>query len=269
MFYDLSPDTVAFSTERRTEDIDQPYAGFNVNPFTGDDPTHVATCQQQLADELHLPLHRIVIPHQVHGSRCLLVDEDLLSQLAAQDATASVPFVPALEGVDGLLTNIPEVCIGVSTADCVPLLFYDSVTSSLGVAHAGWRGTVACIGHLLLAQMHEAFGTRPQDVHCLIGPCIGPEVYEVGEDVYQAFSQEGFPMSQIARSIPAASSADSRRWLLDLWQANVWQLQRAGLPLANITVSGICTYTDYARFFSARRLGIASGRIFSGLVLRR
>lgn len=268
MLYDLAPNIIAFSTERRTEDIYQPYAGFNVNPFTGDAPSHVALCQRQLANDLQLPLERLVIPHQVHGTRSLLVDQALLSQLADDAPSDSAPFLPQMEGVDALLTNLPEVCIGVSTADCVPLLFFDPVTHSIGVAHAGWRGTVARIGVLTVARMYEAFGAHPQDVRCIIGPSIGPKAFEVGDDVYLSFSQAGFPMPRIARRIPFASSAHSRRWRLDLWQANAWQLLCAGLLSENITISGICTHTDYARFFSARRLGISSGRIFSGLVMR-
>ena len=259
MLYNVPPNFIAFSTERRTDEADRPYAGFNVTPYTGDFPSRVRTSQKRLASHLHIPFENLVIPRQVHGIKCVAVDERLLS---------SEQRAEELDGVDALITNLPEVCVGVSTADCVPLLFYDSSTGAIGAAHAGWRGTVARIGVLTIAKMFEAYGSRSSDLHCLIGPSIGPEAFEVGEDVYDAFHLAGFPMGQIATRLTQPGVRSPRRWRINLWEANAWQLQRAGVPPHQIFISGICCYTEYAHYFSARRLGINSGRTFSGILRR-
>lgn len=279
MLYEIDSAITAFSTERRTQDIDQPYAGFNVTPYVGDSPSRIGVCQRQLAKYLHIPVHQLIIPHQVHGNRMLVVDQSLLQRLSEDTFKESQPEdvvgwdgayqSPLLDGYDALLTNLPEVCIGVSTADCVPLLFYDTRTRAMAVAHAGWRGTVLRIGVLTLARMYEVFGSRGKDVLCVIGPSIGPRAFEVNEDVFDAFRLASFPMEQIAHRLLPADSQVPRRWCIDLWKANAWQLQEAGIPPQNISITGICTYTDYNRFFSARRLGINSGRIFSGILRRQ
>lgn len=257
MLYDIAPNIAAFSTERHTEESDLPYAGFNVTPYTGDLPSHVASCHEQLASSLHISPSRIIIPHQVHGTRIAIVDEQFLTHPDDR-----------LEGVDAVVSNLIDVCLGVSTADCVPLLFYDPKQEVIGATHAGWRGTVARIGVLTLAKMYESFGSSPQDVLCLIGPSIGPEAFEVREDVYDSFRLAGFPMDEIATAVEQYEHFVPPRWRINLWKANAWQLQCAGLPARNISITGICTYTDYARFFSARRLGIQSGRIYTGILRR-
>ena len=91
------------------------------------------------------------------------------------------------------------------------------------------------------------------------GPGISLDAFEVGDEVYQAFCEAGFPMERIARR-------DSK-WHLDLWEANRLQLLEQGVPEAQVSVAGICTYRQNDRFFSARRQGIRSGRILSGILL--
>ena len=139
---------------------------------------------------------------------------------------------------------------------------YDRVTGAIAAAHAGWRGTVARIGVQTLQAMQEAYGTKADDVACVVGPSIGPEAFEVGGEVYETFAEAGFPMDDIAYRHP-----ETRKWHIDLWQANVWQLMQAGVQEEAIQVSGVCTYMNHARFFSARRLGINSGRMFTGIMI--
>lgn len=91
------------------------------------------------------------------------------------------------------------------------------------------------------------------------------QAFEVGQEVYDAFAATGqFPMSQIARRYPSKEGAE--KWHIDLWAANFLTLEQCGLPMEHIQVSGVCTYTQSDRFFSARRLGINSGRIFTGIM---
>ena len=90
------------------------------------------------------------------------------------------------------------------------------------------------------------------------------DAFEVGDEVYAEFSRAGFEMEKIARHYPAADGGE--KWHIDLWEANRLQLIEAGIPSNRIEVAGICTWTRHREFFSARRLGINSGRIFNGII---
>ena len=248
MTYALAEHITAFSTERHCTEQAAPYDGFNITHYCGDEAEHVRRCREQLCAQLGIPDSRLIVPRQVHGVRIEEVTEQHLGV--------------AFEDTDALITRLKGVCIGVSTANCVPLLMYDQGTGAIAAAHAGWRGTVGRIGVLTLQAMQEAYGTKADDVSCVVGPSIGPEAFEVGEEVYETFAEAGFPMNDIAYLHPA-----TRKWHIDLWQANVWQLMQAGVQENAIQVSGVCTYMNHARFFSARRLGINSGRIFTGIMI--
>ncbi len=123
--------------------------------------------------------------------------------------------------------------------------------------------------------MQDRYGTRPSDVRAVIGPSIGPDAFEVGDEVYDAFSSAHFPMEDIAFQAPAMNAAAHShlldtplRWHIDLWRANAHDLLSVGVPAAAIHITSLCTYTLHDRFFSARRLGIHSGRIFTGIMLQ-
>lgn len=248
MTYALAEHLTAFSTERHCTEQAAPYDGFNITHYCGDEAEHVRRCREQLCAQLGIPDSRLIVPRQVHGVRIEEVTEQHLGV--------------AFEDTDALITRLKGVCIGVSTADCVPLLMYDRVTGAIAAAHAGWRGTVGRIAVQTLQAMQEAYGTKADDVSCVVGPSIGPEAFEVGEEVYETFAEAGFPMDDIAYRHPA-----TQKWHIDLWQANVWQLLQAGVQEKAILVSGVCTYMNHARFFSARRLGINSGRMFTGIII--
>lgn len=250
MTYALAEHITAFSTERHCTEATAPYDGFNITHYCGDDGAHVRQCRKQLCERLGIPDSHLIVPRQVHGVHIEEVTEESRRG--------------AFEGTDALMTQLKEVCIGVSTADCVPLLFHDRRTDAIAAAHAGWRGTVAHIGVLTLRAMQEAYGTKDEDVACVVGPSIGPAAFEVGEEVYEAFADAGFPMDDIA-----FRHTETRKWHIDLWQANAWQLMQAGVQAKAIQVSGLCTYTNNTRFFSARRLGINSGRIFTGIMIHQ
>ncbi len=245
--YALAPDIIAFSTERDCLHPENAYDGFNITPYTGDDAAHVESCRQQLCRQLDIPDSHLLLPHQVHGTRIQEVTTDNLQA--------------RFEDTDGLITLLPNICIGVSTADCVPLLMHDTQTGAIAAIHAGWRGTVRRIGVLALGALFDAFGTRPEHVQCVIGPSIGPDAFEVGDEVVDAFAAAGFLISAITHRV-------NKKWHIDLLRANAWQLERAGIIAGNIQRADLCTYTHYTRFFSARRLGIASGRIFTGIMRR-
>ena len=153
MYYNISPNIVAFSTERQAINPVSPYDGFNITNYSGDAPRHIAECRKTLCKQLGIDDQHLVLPRQVHGTRIEEVNEQTLTNYAEALVTNSKNS--PLEGVDALITTMPHVCIGVSTADCIPILFYDHRTGAIAAAHAGWRGTVARIGRLTLAEMKK------------------------------------------------------------------------------------------------------------------
>lgn len=244
----------AFSTTREGGVGIGAYAGFNVTHYCGDDERTVAQARSTLCGELRIAVERLILPRQTHGCDVLCIDEQFL--LLPVDEQTEI-----LHAKDAVVTAVPHLCIGVSTADCVPVLMYDSVKGIVAAVHAGWRGTVAHIVEKTLSAMVERYSISPADVRAVIGPSISLDAFEVGDEVYEAFAAAAFPMERIARRMGG-------KWHIDLWEANRLQLLACGVPAASIEVSGVCTYTRCDEFFSARRLGIKSGRIFSGIMMK-
>ena len=243
---------VAFSSTRQGGCSKGNYAGFNINRYCGDDEADIRQNRQALCRLLGISDDRLLMPHQVHRTKMAIVDEELLNHSADERQQL-------LDGYDALITNLTGVCIGVSTADCIPVLLYDSDHHAVCAIHAGWRGTVARIVEHAVAAMTAAYGTRPSQLKAQIGPGISLESFEVGDEVYEAFNAAGFDMEIISRR--------EAKWHLDLPECNRQQLIATGVPAEAIRLSGICTYQQSDRYFSARKLGIRSGRIFTGIML--
>ena len=261
--YDLGEGVRAFSTKRKGGYSEGPYASFNANAYCGDDSCKVRLNRELLCRCLGLELPRLIMPRQVHGACVRRIGEGFFG--LTDEAKAA-----ALEGVDAVMTDLPHTCVSVSTADCIPILIYDAAHHAVAAVHAGWRGTLRRIPLAALQAMAEAYGTKPPEVRAVVGPGISLEAFEVGDEVYGAFFEAGFPMERLARRFPlrAQSVGEAEKWHIDLWQANVGLLEQAGVPPENIQVAGICTYRNPECFFSARRLGVRSGRILNGIFLK-
>lgn len=180
---------------------------------------------------------------------------------------------------DAVITARRGLCVAVKTADCIPVLLYDQCQRLVAAIHAGWRGTVGRIVQHTIREMKS----RGEDLHAVIGPGISLEAFEVGDEVYDAFLQAGFPMERIARRFPAAASQslpspstaasilnsqfsiNATKWHLDLWSANRWLLEQCGVR--HIQVAGICTYHSTDGYYSARRETIKTGRNINGIML--
>ena len=258
--YDVSSSVVAFSTKRGDlTDADSPYSAFNVNPYCGDDLDRVVEAQKSLASIIGTGCDKLIIPHQVHGKKVLVVDEHFMS-LDKNDIEGY------LEGIDAVMTNLKGVCVCISTADCVPVLIYDKRSGAVGAVHAGWRGTVQNIIDETISTMISVYGTQPKDCTAVIGPSISLDSFEVGDEVYDEFANAGFNMGRIAKRYPCGDDGVRTKWHIDLWEANRTQLLDSGLLPQSIEIAGVCTYKNYDKFFSARRLTIKSGRIVSGVM---
>lgn len=251
--YSMGENVVAFSTTRKGGVSDGNHGELNLNGFCGDDARKVLINRQMVAAELGIAAARVLIPHQVHGTDIRQIDETFLG--LSEEAQMS-----CLDGIDGMMTNLRNVCIGVSTADCIPVLLYDPIHHASAAVHAGWRGTVTRIVEHAVAEMRRAFHTSPADLKAVVGPGISLKNFEVGQEVYDRFSQAGFDMGRIA--------VKNRKWHIDLPQCNRLQLMRCGVGESNIRMSPVCTYDHVDEYFSARRLGIDSGRIYTAILLK-
>jgi len=203
---------------------------------------------------------RLFLPsHQVHGTRTFVIDHDFLSLTPLEQ-------VLKLHAVDALCTNIPGLCIGVKTADCIPILLYNEEATVISAVHAGWKGTVQRIVEHNIDTLVARYGLHPQTLHAIIGPGISLDSFEVGDEVYAQFQEACFPMEQIARKYPATAAQPLSKWHIDLWEANRLQLVGKGVKPAHIHVCGIDTLTN-TNFFSARRMKDCTGRIINGIMI--
>ena len=267
-YYDLSDDVKAFSTTRHGGVSEGNYASLNINEYCGDSKANTDANRLLLANELGIDANHIIMPHQTHGVESRIIGEEFAN--LPDDVKKML-----LEGVDAVRTNIPGMCIGVSTADCIPVLLYDEEHHAAAAIHAGWRGTQARIVHKTVQEMRMAYQTDPTKLKAVIGPGISLDNFEVGDEVYAAFEQAAFDMSTIAEErIKRNPNADDpakafeRKWHINLPLANIQMLTHNGVDEANIINTGICTFDNADNYFSARRLGIESGRIYTGIIIR-
>ena len=252
---------IAFSTTRHGGMSQGTYGELNINPYCGDEATAICKNRAALCEKLAIDDNHLVLPHQVHGTKCLNVDAPLLHSAPNERRIL-------LDGYDALMTNLNGVCIGVSTADCIPVLVYDPRRHVAVAIHAGWRGTVARIVEKTLQAMKTSYGTEASEAVAIIGPGISLHNFEVGQEVYDAFAEAGFDMGKIAKKFPCKADPKKEKWHIDLPRCNKSQLTHAGMKEACVLCSGICTYDNADDFFSARRLGINSGRIYTGIMIK-
>lgn len=236
------------------------YSSMNAGAFSGDAREKVEENRCLLADAVGFRKDLLFAPAQVHGAEVRVLDDNFLRL----DENSRSNY---LQGIDGVITATPGVCVAVTTADCVPVLLYAPDKNVVAAVHAGWRGTVKDIVSKAIGIMVGDFGCDAAEMVAGIGPAISLSKFEVGNEVVDAFAASGnwteAEMGSIVSCNPATGKAH-----IDLCKANALLLMKAGLSASSIGDSGICTHTNYHDFFSARRLGINSGRILSGIFLR-
>lgn len=250
--YSIFPEGItAFSTCRQDGFSQGAYASFNCTYGYGDDDACVSRNRQLLCKDKNIAPNRLFTPKQVHGLRIADINQDFLN--ADEPAQKKM-----LEGVDAMISPLADCCIAISTADCIPILLYDQRQQIIAAIHAGWRGTVKGIVTATLQKMQERYGCQSIDIHAAIGPGISLEAFEIGDEVYEQFQQAGFDMGRIARKY--------EKWHIDLWKANHILLTEWGIPKEKIETVNICTFNHNEKFFSARKAGINSGRILTGIM---
>lgn len=219
----------------RTDDGD----GGDVGYSPANDHSRIDANRDRFLQDAGIDAGSLTLGRQVHGSQVQVVRSE-------DRGRGRPPRFDGFPDTDALATAASEVTLGTVIADCAPLLVYDPRRHVVGVAHAGWRGTVAGIGGRLVESMSTTFGCDPADLVAGIGPSIGPCCYEVGRDVVDAWQRANFAErnSAIARYGSATH--------FDLWAANRVVLEAAGLSLPNIETAGLCTRCELEHFFSYR-----------------
>ncbi len=235
----------AFTTERGAADIASPYSEFNCCDYTGDDAAHIVQCRDALSKSLGVAADRIVTARQTHSAEVAVIDR--------------LPVEP-LVGVDALVTKLKGIVVGVFTADCVPILLCDPVEGVIAAVHAGWRGTVAGIAANAVKAM-VGIGAKAERIEAVVGPSICQKCFEVGDEVVAEFARHALSLNDII-----VHNSTTFKAHIDLAAANCHLLVQSGVPRGNILLSGLCTKCQSDRFFSARSLGVNSGRILTGIV---
>jgi YfiH family protein len=219
-------------------------------------PAHVDAGQRArawaaVATSLGATPDRILRVRQVHGRIVRVVR-----------ASDGAPDPAALPDGDAIVSNVAGAVLAVVVADCVPLLLVDPRRGAAAAVHAGWRGTCAGIAPAAVNAMAEAWGTQPADLVAAIGPSIGADDYPVGESLVDAFEQAGH-----AGSIDRWFSRASGDLRLDLWRANVDQLEAAGVTPSRVAVAGVSTAAHPGWLESYRRDGAGAGRLVAAIVV--
>ena len=225
-----------------------PYATMNFSFTRGDDPEAVRENYRRMAEALRVDMEKMVLTWQTHTTNVRVVSEEDLGKGIIKERD--------YRDVDGLITDEPGLVLSTFYADCVPLYVVDPVHRAIGMSHSGWRGTAARMGAVTLSAMQEAYGTRPEDVVCAVGPSICRDCYEVSADVADIFAEE-FPgheqeiLAESEKNSVGMAHAD-KKYQLDLWKANEIIFQEAGVRKEHLAVTDICTCCNPKLLFSHR-----------------
>ena len=230
-----------------------PFTSLNLGLHTGDDDKKVIANRQLFCQGVGVVPGDIVTAEQSHTDRIVVVTKEHIGKGAKK-------YSEAIRTTDALITNVSAIPLMLFFADCVPVLFFDPVQKVIGIAHAGWKGTMDAIAQKTILSMQTHFGTNPEQ--CLVGiaPSIGPCCYEVDDGVVSRLKEKFEYWEELVHP-------HGYKWYLDLWQANRLQLQQIGVQEKNIVISQVCTACNKDVFFSYRAEDGCTGRMGAVIVL--
>ena len=244
-----------FCTTRKGGVSKGAFSSFNLGNFSDDNPMDIFENRQSLARMWYMDISDFIIPHQTHSSNVLVIDQAFL-QLNPSDK------IDALYDVDATITELQDVFLCATTADCVPVLLFDQKRKIIAAIHAGWKGIVDGIIEKTISTMQEVYQSNPSDIFAAIGPSICMKNYEIGEDVSSMFKTEGFDLST-----SSFFNEKTNKLHIDLKLITNNELTRLGVPSNQIEISTLCTFDNDELFFSARRQSLHCGRMLSGIKL--
>jgi polyphenol oxidase len=266
------PSLLAGCTRRGGGVSRPPYDELNLALHVGDDPQAVLENRRRLAGaidvDVDVELSAFVVCNQAHAGRVEVVS-------SADAGRGAFALEDAIPDTDAIVTADREVLLTVMQADCVPVILLDPLTPAIGVAHAGWRGTMEHVVRNTVETMRRELGSDPARIIAGIGPSIGPASYAVGADVAKR-AQAEFPRVAAIKprapgdrgnrsSRPRSSAEDGL--LLDLWSCTISDLLEAGVPRERIELAAIDTFASAHDFFSDRRQR-PTGRFMALAMLR-
>lgn len=229
------------------------YATMNLSFSRGDDPLNVMENYRRIGEVLGTDPEHMVASRQTHTTNIHTVTE--------KDCGNGISRASSYEDIDGLVTDVPGIALVTYYADCVPLYFVDPVHRAIGLAHSGWRGTVAGMGACMVQFMQEHFHSRPEDLVTAIGPSICADCYEIGEEVAEQVRGH-FPEEVLQKGKAPG------KYQLDLWQANRSILLNAGVLPEHIAVTDVCTCHNPEYLFSHRASHGQRGNLAAFLMLK-
>lgn len=222
------------------------FSSMNLNFNRGDPDENVLENYRRFCDSAGFSFDSLVASAQDHHTE--------IRRVTAKDAGIGITKPRDRSSVDGLITDDPGVTLVTYYADCVPLYFVDPVHHAIGLAHAGWRGTVAGMAGKMVQEMHRHFQTDPHTVVAAVGPSIGKCCYEVDAPVAeQVLALRGIGSGE------CLEAAGEGKFMLDLWNLNRKILLGAGVPDSQIFVGGVCTKCHADLLFSHRVMGVQRG----------
>lgn len=225
-----------------------PWRSLNMGGTVGDDDKRVAINRQIALDALNLSIDSIYDAWQDHGTNVILTEKPRgLDQ----------PHIKA----DILLTDKPGVTLMMRFADCTPIVLHDPVRKVIGLVHAGWKGTVNRAAILAIDAMKSKYGCDPSQILAGIGPSIGPDHYEVGDNVISS------AIETFGKDSPVLIRKDNGKSHFDLWTANRLLLEQCGVK--NIEIAGICTMCHLDDWFSHRGGNGITGRFGAMIALEK
>ncbi len=222
-----------------------PWRSLNLGGTVGDDPARVAENHQRLFSALDRPVSSVFDVWQVHSADVVVADGPRNDRAHTKG--------------DIILTNDPGVTLLMRFADCVPILLYDPLRRAIGIAHAGWLGTVRRAAEVTVQAMVRTFQSDPADILVGLGPSIGPDHYKVGAEVIEQFE------ASFGREASRHLAYRDGRTYLDLWSANQALLQGQGVE--HIEIAKICTVCHIKDWYSHRSEGGKTGRFGAVIAL--
>lgn len=215
-------------------------SSMNLSYTRGDNPDSVTENYIRIAKALQFHTENLVLSDQIHGVDIATVTE--------KDRQGEDLLNKRLRDIDGLITNVPDTVLATSYADCVPLFFVDKKERAIGLSHSGWRGTVGEIGRHTIEKMRKEFSSKPENIMVVIGPSICRDCYEVSREVAEAF----YDILSKEQKALVLEQTSLETYQLDLWLANRFILENAGVPLENISISEVCTCCNPQLLYSHR-----------------
>lgn len=229
-------------------------ATMNISTTRGDDPEAVEENIKRIASAIGVRPENMTYTHQVHTTNVAVVKEDDRGK--------------RFQETDGLITDIPGICLVTFYADCVPLYFVDPVKKAIGLSHSGWRGTVGKMANVTVRKMQETYGSDPKDIRAAVGPSICRDCYEVSEDVIEQFRKHYDEQIWPGLFYQKENQKGTDKYQLDLWEANKQNLLESGILPEHIAVTNLCTCCNPEILFSHRILGWNRGNLSAFLALK-